>query len=399
MSGIRQLKKEEVEAFIRLSEFAFQYEMSEEHRAKRMAEQDPAELWGYFEGDKLAAKLQLLPLAVWVGGKSVPMGGIASVSTWPEYRRNGYVGQLLAHSYAVMREQGMLISMLSPFSIPFYRKFGYEVYVERKQYEIEAADLPRFGERSGHVERTDDVHLLDGIYRQYAKMYNGMLDRSPEWWNRRLAGKPGLIHAVWFDAAREPRGYLSFSVKDRVMQVDEMVFLDETARRGLWSLIANHDSMIGKVRLIAPAGDPLPYLLPNPRFKQELFPYFMARIIDAPAFIQQYTFRATGKAATLLLHLKDDQAEWNNGCFRITVDGQGAAQAEVVPHTVDGGGGEKEAVQAGLSCDIRALTAVLLGYQQPALLHQTGKLQGSAEEVRLLAQLLPQRETFFLDHF
>ncbi|MBC8079708.1 MAG: GNAT family N-acetyltransferase [Gorillibacterium sp.] len=399
MNGIHQLRPNEVEQFIRLSEFAFQYELTEEQRAKRVAALKPEELWGYYSEGKLAAKLHLMPYSIWIGGKEVSMGGIASVSTWPEYRRSGYVGKLLANSFAVMRENGMLVSMLHPFSIPFYRKYGYEIYVDRKQYEVELAQFPRFAERSGHIERTEDLELLNSIYEQYAKTYNGMLKRSEDRWKSRIS-EMKRIKAVWYNEGGEPRGYICFNVKDNEMHVDEFVCLDEQTRRALWTFIDNHDSMIGKVHITAPADDELAYLMPNPRFKQELIPYFMARIVDAPAFIKQYSFEAIGKMTKIVLHLEDQQAEWNRGSFLLTVDENGVAQIE--PYE----GLSLPLLQAketdpsvGISCDIKALTAILFGYQKPRLLHKAGVLKGTTEEIRAFSQLLPEMATCLFDYF
>ena len=60
------------------------------------------------------------------------MGGIAGVATWPENRRQGHVSTLLKHALQEMKSKGQTLSFLHPFSIPFYRKFGWELYAEYK---------------------------------------------------------------------------------------------------------------------------------------------------------------------------------------------------------------------------------------------------------------------------
>ena len=184
------------------------------------------------------------------------------------------------------------------------------------------------------------------------------------------------------------------------MHVEEFVFLDEQARRGLWTFIDNHDSMIGKVHIIAPNDDELAYLMPNPRFKQELIPYFMARIIDAPSFIRQYQFQARAKKTKLVLHLEDQQADWNNSSFLITVDEHGEAQIEPYESPSHTTLQLKQTVTpAGISCDIKALTAILFGYQKPSLLHKAGILKGTTEEIMAFSQLLPEMSTSLFDFF
>ncbi len=80
--------------------------------------------------------------------------------------------------------------------------------------------------------------------------------------------------------------------------------------------------MIDKLIVNAPSDDRLPFLLDNPRVKQELVPYFMARIVDAASFLEKYPF-ASGTESTLLLDVSDAHAEWNNRMFEVKIDESG----------------------------------------------------------------------------
>lgn len=116
---IRTVTEEHYEDSLDLSSFAFQMSMTNEERATRRSQFHPEEKWGAFEEDKLLAQLTLLPLSVYINGKKFAMGGLAGVSTWPEYRRQGLVSQLLCHSLETMRQAGQTISMLHPFEFSF----------------------------------------------------------------------------------------------------------------------------------------------------------------------------------------------------------------------------------------------------------------------------------------
>jgi predicted acetyltransferase len=403
MDGIRQLQKEDLREYLLLSEFAFQYEMSEEEREKRIGNMTAKtdRLWGVFKDGKMTAKLALLPFRTWIGGKEFAMGGIASVSTWPEFRRRGYVADLLRHVLHVMKEQGQTVSFLHPFSFAFYRKYGWEAYCEYKQYEIPADRIPKLPHTLGRVERTEDWTLLNRIYEAYAQTFNGMLVRDEEWWQEAVLGRGSFTSAVWFDESGEPRGYIRYQVKNKEMTVKELVYLDDPARQGLWKFISNHDSMIDALKMTAPADDPLSFLLLNPRFKQEIVPYFMARIVDVAAFLEQYPFAATGKPTSFILHLEDAHAEWNRGSYRVDVNAAGTAgvsRYESSPAADYHREGDAPA-PAGLSCDIQSLTAMFLGYRKPTLLHKVGRLQGSVEDVAALEGSLSWRLPYLVDFF
>ncbi|WP_438434085.1 GNAT family N-acetyltransferase [Gorillibacterium sp. sgz500922] len=390
MDEIRNLRKDEMEEFFLLSEFAFQYESTEEERRRKAEKLNPEDLWGYYREDKLAAKLALIPLEVVIGERRLAMGGIASVSTWPEHRRGGLVGELLRHTFRVMRERGQTLSMLSPFSFPFYRRFGYEIYTDVKTYELEMAQIPRLPAPGGRFIRTRDLPLLKEVYDGFACGYSGMLARSDDWWEGLLEDRSQTV-AVWLNDAGEPRGYLRYRVRNSVMTVREWVYRDETARAALLAWIANHDSMAGKVTLKSPADDALSFLLPNPRFKQEAAPYFMARIVDAEAFLRQYPFRP-GTPLAFLLQLEDEHAPWNTGRFRVDIAEDGTA---AVTKLADG----EPSAEPLLSCEISTLAALFMGYLAPTALLRLGRIAVDKETALRLEARLPGLTPYLSDHF
>ena len=91
MDNIRPLTQQEIEQSLDLSSFAFQMEMDAQEREERTATMVPEQTLGYFVNQLLAAKLTIIPLRIFIQGKSIKMGGIAGVASWPEFRRGGLV--------------------------------------------------------------------------------------------------------------------------------------------------------------------------------------------------------------------------------------------------------------------------------------------------------------------
>jgi len=393
MDTIRPLRSEELSEHFALSQFAFQYESTEEQIEQARAQTKPEHILGHFVDDHLAAQITIIPLQTFVQGQPMKMGGIAGVSTWPEYRRKGLVGKLLVHGLRVMKERGQTVSFLAPFSFPFYRKYGWETYVDRKAYTVDTGLLPIFPDTGGHVKRNDDLQLLNSLYEPYAQAYNGTLKRDADWWTDKvLKQKKGKV-VVYFNANDVPRGYMIYQVRNRELNVDELVFLDDDARKGLWRFIYNHDSMIERVKMIAPADDPLPFLLANPRIKQEISPYFMARIVDVASFLQQYPFRSTGQKHAFALDITDSYAPWNSKRFAVHVNEDGRANIEA--HASVAGTEDLPL----LSCDIQTLSTMLFSFQRPSLLRQIGRIQGSESAIMALEQLVLSKQTYLLDFF
>ncbi|WP_159885577.1 GNAT family N-acetyltransferase [Paenibacillus puerhi] len=387
---IRKIQEGQFAESLEMSAFAFQYELSEEERMHREALLHAQEQWGAFVEDKLAAKLAIFNFECYIQGHSLAMGGIASVATWPEYRRGGLVTQLLRQALRSMKEKGQIFSFLYPFQYGFYRKFGWEMSAEQKQLDIPVHLLPKWPAGEGRVVRTDrHWELLHRIYSLYAVRYNGMMNRSEAWWRHRILPKKGGTAAVYYNEAGEPTGYVLYQVKERLLTVHELVSLNHQAKLGLWRFLADHDSMIERLVWNAPADEPLPFLLDNPRVKQELVPTFMARVVDVPACLERYAF-ASGQEGALLLDIQDQHAPWNQGVWLAEVDESGKAAVSRPTGALD---------LPTISCSIQTLSALLMGYQRPRFLHEIGRLGGPEEAIELLERLVTNRTAFITDFF
>jgi len=393
MDQIRTLKPEELDDSITLSSFAFQYEVTPEEREERKRRMNPDRLWGYFVDGRLAAKMQIHDMQSYIQGKALRMGGVAGVATWPEYRRQGMVARLIARGLQAMKEDGQTLSCLHPFSVAFYRKYGWELYTDYKKYSLVTAQLPKENDTAGRVGRAGlDWELFNRVYDRYARQYNGTLVRDESWWRHSVFRQKKGEAAVYYGEDGDPRGYVLYNVKNRLMDIQELVFLDDSARRGLWRFIANHDSMCDKVTLTAPADDDLPYLLPDPRIGQETVPYFMARIVDFPAFVGHYTFAATGEEQQLYVRIADPTAPWNDGLFRLHIGPAGEATAERMAAEPPAGEGE-------VRCGIGTMTAMLMGYKRPSALQRAGLLDGDEAAAERWERVVPRSVTYLLDYF
>jgi hypothetical protein len=79
-----------------------------------------------------------------------------------------------------------------------------------------------------------------------------------------------------------------------------MIFNHEEARTGLWNFVSAHFSMIDRVEGSTYTDEPLAFLLEDASIKESISPYYMARIVDFPAFVADYPFKADGAGVALL---------------------------------------------------------------------------------------------------
>ncbi|GAE05541.1 acetyltransferase, GNAT family [Paenibacillus sp. JCM 10914] len=290
-----------------------------------------------------------------------------------------------------MKDYGQSVSFLHPFSIPFYRKFGWELYAEYKKYIIPVSKFPAKLESPGRVIRdVKDISILDTMYEAYASQYNGTLIRDESWWSQSVLRQNGF-NAVYYSADGVPQGYVLYELKDSELVCREFVYLNEEARGALWTFFANHDSRIERVVLtMVPSDDELPFMLKDPRFTQEKVPYFMARIVDLKAFISQYTFEVN-RQMELTIRVEDSAAPWNNGQWLLAINEAGGANIEKLADSEEG--------VSDLTTDIQTLSALFMGYKRPKALYRMQRILGDTAKVDQLESAVPDGQTHLMDFF
>ena len=390
---IREITENEYFDAMKLSMYAFQYKVPEVDIPARKESLKNHNILGIWDNENiLAAKLHIIPLSIFMKDAEWKMGGIAGVATYPEFRRNGYVNALIIESLNQMRNNNQIVSLLHPFDISFYRRYGWEVLSEQKKITLEKVNLKFLETQPGFIKRySKESHNeeIEKIYQHYCKQHTGMLKRDTNWWKHNVYNEDSQL-AVYYHSANEARGYLLYQVKDRKMEVEELVTLDHDARKGLWNFICQHDSMVETVTINLASHDPFPYFLPQPKVKMELAPYFMARVVDAEECLRRFPFLQENDS--LFLHLEDTHAPWNNGSYLL-----GKGETRVFKEKT--GGQCVHPPKKGIQLNINSLSAILFGYKRPMDLFEMGYLKGTKTEIDLFEKMVPALKSSFFDFF
>ncbi|RSK26905.1 GNAT family N-acetyltransferase [Bacillus sp. HMF5848] len=395
MSDIRRLIVDEYEDCIELDEYAFQYTLDPQKTEEQLMKLKNYEIFGEFQKNKLIAKAHLLPLNVSILNKEFSMAGIGSVATWPEFRRQGSVRRLLVCLLAEMNEAGFVLSYLAPFKISFYRKFGWELFVQRKKVKFDVYELIPYQAVEGFCKRVPrqnvEVHELQNVYDQFIKKYNGMLIRSTTWWHNEILHSTSLEVVKYHNVNNLVEGYMLYELKDKTFFVKELVYITDGARSALWNYICQHDSMIKNVQMNVADEELLPFLISNPPFSQTIEPFFMARIVNVATFFETFPFNSC--TDSLFVHVDDEFAPWNNATYLIK-NGQ---VKKFVKQTE--GATCSHPPKRGLRLNISTLTTVMLGYISLQQLYYAGKIQGDLQSLKVFEAMLPKQPTHFLDFF
>ncbi|PEQ28729.1 GNAT family N-acetyltransferase [Bacillus thuringiensis] len=384
--NVIRLKEDRFREALGLSEYAFQYKVDEERLQQQLTKmKESHEIYGIMEGDDVAAKLHLIPFHIYIGKEKFKMGGVAAVATYPEYRRSGYVKELLQHSLQTMKNDGYTVSMLHPFAVSFYRKYGWELCANRLTCHMTKSDLVMNKQVKGTVKRFNKENHpeeVEKIYGTFAERFSGMLVREKNWWLQ--AVYDDLTLAIYYDENKRAAGYMLYKIENYKMTVEEFVPLHNEARNGLWNFICQHDSMIKELEMTVSENEPLLYSLQEPRVKTEIKPYFMGRIVDVEQFLKQYELNWNNVQQEVILHITDAFAPWNNVTVRL-------ANHEI---TI-----VEETTEKGIKMDINALSAIMFGYKRPLELNELELISGSDEAIRSFENLVPVRKPFIYDFF
>ncbi|QKE07947.1 GNAT family N-acetyltransferase [Bacillus cereus] len=384
--NVIRLKEDKFREALRLSEYAFQYKVDEDRLQQQITKmKESHEVYGIMEGENLAAKLHLIPFHIYIGKEKFKMGGVAGVATYPEYRRSGYVKELLQHSLQTMKKDGYTVSMLHPFAVSFYRKYGWELCANLLVCHMTKSDLVMKKQVNGTVKRFNKESHPEEVekpYETFAERFSGMLVRNEKWWLQ--AVYDDLTLAIYYDENQTAAGYMLYKIENYKMTVEEFVPLHNEARNGLWNFICQHDSMIKDLEMTVSENEPLLYTLQEPRVKTEIKPYFMGRIVDVEQFLKQYELNWNNVQQEVILHITDSFAQWNNITVRI-------ANHEI---TII-----EEPIDKGIKLDINALSTILFGYRRPLELNELELISGSEEEIRAFENVVPVRKPFIYDFF
>ncbi|PEQ51321.1 GNAT family N-acetyltransferase [Bacillus thuringiensis] len=385
--NVIQLKEDKFREALRLSEYAFQYKVDEERLQQQLTKmKESHEIYGIMEGGDLAAKLHLIPFHIYIGKEKFKMGGVAGVATYPEYRRSGHVKELLQHSLQTMKKDGYTVSMLHPFAVSFYRKYGWELCANLLICHMTKSDLVMKKQVNGTVKRFNKENHpeeVEKLYEVFAERFSGMLVREKNWWLQ--AVYDDLTLAIYYDENKKAAGYMLYKIENYKMTVEEFVPLHNEARNGLWNFICQHDSMIKELEMTVSENEPLLYSLQEPRVKTEIKPYFMGRIVDVEHFLKQYELNWNNVQQEVILHITDAFAPWNNVAVRL-------ANHEI---TII----KEETKDKGIKLDINALSTIMFGYKRPLQLNELELISGSEEEIRAFETIVPVRKAFIYDFF
>lgn len=395
---LRPVGEEYLDQFNELLSYVFQFTESDleesgfDNKREFVRSKRPilelSKVFGWFHDNKLISQISIYPCRVNIHGSIYEMGGITGVGTYPEYANHGLMQDLIHTALKTMKEDKQWISYLYPYSIPYYRRKGWEIMSDKLTFSIRDTQLPKAVTVPGLVERTAVDHEdVFTVYDQFALQNHGAMIRSKFNWKEywRFENEEERTAAIYYDADHKPTGILFYWVAEEVFHIKEMFYLNQEARNGLWNFITAHFSMVYWVKGNIYKNEPLAFLLEDSQIKETIEPYFMARIVDVKGFLSMYPFKKTAEAFHFVV--KDPVAEWNNGVFSLHWDENDRVTISDQP------------IGNPVTLDIQTLTCLFMNYRRPNYLYRIERLETDKDTLDTLERILPDQEAYFSDDF
>jgi predicted acetyltransferase len=325
------------------------------------------------DGDRLLAQMAFTWMGQYVGGRAVPMAGVAAVAVPPDARGLGAGTKLMQAALREARAAGYPLSGLYPATQPIYRSVGYEQAGTRWKTRVDAAKIDVKDHALEVAPITESDHAaIEEVYRAKARRHEGHLDRNDYIWKRifKPKGEPPRAMKVVGNSGIE--GYVVLSKTLREASKADFACLDvatltPAAGRRILSLFADHKSLANEFTWYGGPDDPLLYLLREQEPEMEAQTFWMLRLLDVPRALEARGY-APGRAGELHLKIDDPLFPENDGPWILTVeDGRG----RVVP----GGRGS-------FRTTIRGMAPLYSGFLRAGVLAAIGWVEAPESELR-----------------
>lgn len=337
---------------------------------------------------KAASTALVIPMTQNVRGKVLSMGGIGGVATYPEYRRKGYVKQLLQHVFDYMGEQGYAVSTLYPFRESFYGRLGYITFRQARNAEFSPSHLKPLLKQdfNGTVER--------GELKEYVEEYKSFLNQLVRE-QHCFASFSSLFQDrlteqdAWVAIAKSEGkivGIMPYKISgfEGDFEIQQFYYLNSTGKYLLLQFLALHVDQVLKIKLpLLPADDIENWVfdLRVTISSRSWVPAAMGRVID----IKKLEGIEVGNG-TVIFQLEDPQCAWNTGTWEFSSE-NGKLKVQKTNQETEN------------RLSIQGLSAIVYGWKDFHDLKHREWLNGSEEFTSELQSLFPELLAFVNEMF
>lgn len=294
----------------------------------------------------IVTTLAAWPLQMRLAGRAVKLAGVTQVSTHPAHRRRGYLRAVTrAHFEAMHARREVAFAGLHPAMVAIYQRYGYGSVHLRHQYRVAPRDIVfhrplAVRGRLREVDPGAEFGVLVEVYRRYRETRTGLVHRGRAMWDAGALSAPPAGHALValaYEEAGEALGHVVYSHgpggRPRQLRVTDLFATTPAAYQALWGALSGYDNVDEIVWDNAPADDPLPLMISEPRvLNRTMRDGIMARLVTVEDALAQ---RPYAVATEVRFRLVDEVCPWNAGTWRVVTGPEGGSVSRIDGAAVD----------------------------------------------------------------
>ena len=397
---IRKLKPEENVHYLLMRSVCFTRDINTDDRYEWLKEPEKhtegyEHAWGAFDGSgRLISGMQVLPAQIMINGKPAKAGLVAAVTTLPEARNARCVRKIYEAVMSQMKDEGVVFSLLYPFSFPFYRKFGYEHALARHRANFPISELSKYPYPDGMRvhDKGDPWADFAKVYEQFIQDKNLPVVRGEKEWERILNRDPHKnkeFTYIHYNADGRPDGYVLYSglLKDTfIFNIREMAWTDRAGLYALLGFIYGMRSEFNEISWPIAREMEVLSLVENPRAVNKIVGVgnmVMYRVVDVTAALG--LVKAPSGKGNIALGITDRFMESNTGTYLLTWDNSSVKI-------------EKTNQAPDMEMDVETFAQLIIGYLTPA---QTQYRQDVSINSKMdeLTALFPSKNLYMMESF
>lgn len=138
------------------------------------------------EQEEILSCMQSFPYTFRIRGKQIPGAMLCGVSTHPDHRKKGYMGEIFRYEMNLLQQKGCLIAPHTPAVLESYFSFGHFPVADAAYLESQCVPFVPQSENLHTIEKQQWENLFP-LYQEFAAKYSGIVDRTKEDFLRKCA--------------------------------------------------------------------------------------------------------------------------------------------------------------------------------------------------------------------
>ncbi|WP_317367643.1 GNAT family N-acetyltransferase [uncultured Tyzzerella sp.] len=293
-----------------------------------------------FVDDNISSMLHLNPYKIYINNKEYLSYYIVAVATLPEYRKKGYMAELLHKSLNDMYKENVPFTFLRPAKKEIYLPFDFEYIYNHNFLEINNSNF-------------EEIELTEKDYTQIADFTNNFLEKRYKTFCKRDFNYIKVLHQevksengniiMLFNNNKLIGYYVYWGVNEKIIRA---IFLDNA-----YTNIKN------------------------------IKPLVMARIINLYEFFKNFSLKDKNDNICMYFNIVDNIIKENNGIFKLTVY-DNKSKIEKTSH-------RNENI---LNINIQDLLSVFFGYKDISLFTKNDYILKNFHKINLLDKVFIDEE-------